>query len=825
MYKSEIHVLIIGCGGREHAIAKAVSRSKISHQLFCVGNYINPKIEEICKDYAMVENLCDFRYLGLCVSKWQIDLAIIGPEKPLSLGIAEGLKGYHVHTIGPSTNFALLESSKSYCRNLFVKYGMKEYIPDFQFFDDSDADYVKLIKDFSKFASSHNEIVLKCDGLKSGKGVMVQGVDFKTTEDGMNLCKELFKKKESFLVEEKLVGKEFSLMSFCDGFNLKHCPVVCDFKRLYENDLGPNTGSMGSVTYSDHGAPFLTDDDIELARKINENLILYATLENSSITKRILYKGVLYGSFIKTNDGKIKVIEYNVRFGDPEGINILHLLEDDFLDICGRIVNGQLTEDIRFRNEATVLKYCVPMDYASPRSHEEIQSNKVRSNEVRLNEEMFDSENIYVAGVRKENGSCYTTGSRSFALIGKSSNEVNIKLQNLLSDSEDLRYRSDISHISNTPNLDTREQDRRKQTKIDDYFVEKKASLSEQKKNVEDSLKNETFNENKFEGMTYKGSGIDVDEADRTVEKLKEIVGGNNIGPFAGSIEIVPGKFLVSSMDGVGSKTDFVIKHWGTQRGLESLGHDLVNHCVNDLMVGGCMKPVSFLDYFGCDKLRSNDCAYFVKGVKDACDYVGCQLIGGETAEMPTTYKKNNYELVGTINGLVDEESTKPCEFINSKQLISEGSILYGMRSSSPHTNGYTLLNKIYDSDAKFREQFADYCCRPHMLYQPFIKELLDELEHSQVLQGICHITGGGWEGNMKRILPTNVTFELTDYSYDDFPNVYKYLSETYKISTEELMNTFNCGIGLILVVDGEKFTSELAEKYNLVRLGRIINK
>ena len=158
-------------------------------------------------------------------------------------------------------------------------------------------------------------------------------------------CKELIAKGGPFVIERKFMGEEFSLMSFCDGQNLSHMPVVQDHKRAYENDTGPNTGGMGTYSDSDHKLPFLEDSHIKLAQKINEQT---AKALNQKFGEG--YKGILYGGFIATNAG-VQLIEYNARFGDPEAMNVLSILDTDFIDICESIVAGNLNMlDIVFKN-------------------------------------------------------------------------------------------------------------------------------------------------------------------------------------------------------------------------------------------------------------------------------------------------------------------------------------------------------------------------------------------------------------------------------------------------------------------------------------------
>ena len=186
----------------------------------------------------------------------------------------------------------------------------------------------------------------------------VAGDHLHSQDDALSYCQELVSRGDEFVIEEKLIGQEFSLMSFCDGNTLKHMPAVQDHKRAYEGDTGPNTGGMGTYSDTNHSLPFLNDNDIAKAHAINTS-----TVRALKDKFGVGYKGVLYGGFITTAKG-VKLIEYNARFGDPEAMNVLPLLDSDFVEICNGIANGTLENvDVKFQHKATVCKYAVPEGY------------------------------------------------------------------------------------------------------------------------------------------------------------------------------------------------------------------------------------------------------------------------------------------------------------------------------------------------------------------------------------------------------------------------------------------------------------------------------
>ena len=248
-----------------------------------------------------------------------------------------------------------------------------------------------------------DRFVIKYDGLAGGKGVKVSGDHLHSKEDALSYCKELVNAGKEFVIEEKFIGEEFSLMSFCDGNTLQHMPTVQDHKRAYENDMGPNTGGMGTYSDADHSLPFLDENDIKEAQ--NTNLKTADALKNKFGEG---YKGVLYGGFMATADG-VKLIEYNARLGDPEAMNVLSLLESDIIEICDAIATETLENiEVKFKNKATVCKYAVPDGYPeNPLKGEVIDISAVA-----------DPETLFLASVDIKNGDLVEAGSRTVAIVG-----------------------------------------------------------------------------------------------------------------------------------------------------------------------------------------------------------------------------------------------------------------------------------------------------------------------------------------------------------------------------------------------------------------------
>jgi phosphoribosylamine--glycine ligase len=388
-------IFIVGSGAREHAIAATLARSPQRPRLLCYSGARNPGIAALCSAYG-IGSITDPAAVVAFALEHQATMAVIGPEAPLAEGIADALWTANVPVVGPTKKLARIESSKGFARELVAKYGIAGN-PIFQRFESMSG----VEEVLARHANQH---VIKDDGLAGGKGVKVCGDHLLTHHDSLTFCRELAAVRHPFVIEEKLEGEEFSLMSFCDGTTLRHMPAVQDHKRAYEGDKGPNTGGMGTYSDADHRLPFLTDEDVAAAQMINEKVALALAEECGAP-----YQGILYGGFMATNDG-VKLIEYNARFGDPEALNLLTLLETDFVEICRAIVDRTLaTVAVNFSAKASVCKYVVPGGYPD---------NPRKGDAVVLPPALPEGVALFLSAVDVKDGVLIATGSRTVAVVG-----------------------------------------------------------------------------------------------------------------------------------------------------------------------------------------------------------------------------------------------------------------------------------------------------------------------------------------------------------------------------------------------------------------------
>lgn len=733
------HILIVGSGAREcFIIKKLIKDSDLNIKITCIGSNKNPYINKYTKLFISDINTINIKNLLNIIGK--PDYAIIGPENPLKLGISDLLESFNIPCIGPLQLYSQIETSKIFARRFIDEIGLGEYSPNHLIVKTGDK-----IVDFLQNSTIKN-LVIKKDGLHGGKGVLVQGIDFNSIDEIEDEFKNI---DENILIEEKLEGEEFSLMSITDGNgNIAHFPPIKDYKRLNNNDLGPNTGSMGCIIDKNNTLPFLNDTDVNIGETINTKIINKLNEFGKKNDCKIGYRGILYGSFIKTKDGKIYIIEFNSRLGDPEGIIALNLLNTNFFNLCNQIVNKSLKNDLEFNKKAMIGIYLVPKTYPK-KSHDK--------HDIYISDNI-NKQNMIYGNVEEQDNHLYSLSSRSLFYftegedLGICYNKIYNEIKNIVGN---FHFRTDIG-----------------------------------KKYIN----------------SYDSVGVSIDRGSIAVNNIKQFIEStytNEVlgkhGDFGGQFKL--GEYvLVSSIDGVGTKSILAQKKYGVKSFI-NLGKDIVNHSVNDILVQGAF-PLFFMDYYGTHSLDVNEITNFVKGMSEACIENGkFPILGGETAEMPGIYKENMVDLVGCIVGIKDSNFFK--------NPIRVGSKILGLKSCSPHTNGYSLINKIIEEvnkeyDVYNNSKIIERLLIPHKSYLNDVYKFVNKYSFDDLF-GMGHITGGGLEENIKRVIPKSMNLELNyNIIKQNLPEWCEYLMIYGNISFEEMIKIYNCGIGYVFIVPSE---------------------
>lgn len=392
------NVLLIGHGAREHTIAEAIKKSRHETRLFAWMKMRNPGIAALADGGVKIGDR--YSEIAAFAKEREIDLVIIGPEEPLYRAVVDSLVMYNIPTVGPLQSSARIETSKAFARELMERYQIPG-LPKFRVFQN--------LGGIRRYLDGNLRVALKPDGLTGGKGVKVYGEHFTTVDAAMAICVEILRTHEAVVIEEKLLGEEFSLQCFCDGEHISAMPPVQDHKRRLLGDQGLNTGSMGSYSCADHLLPFLAPDELKQAVEIVRRVVEALSQQTGE-----LYKGIIYGGFMLTADS-VKLLEFNARFGDPEAINVLPLLETDFMDILWAMASGTLDEiSIKFKPWATVVKYLVPVNYGMSKE----QLVETKSDLVQIGD--IGEAALYYSSVNQDATGCHLTSSRAVAVLGMS---------------------------------------------------------------------------------------------------------------------------------------------------------------------------------------------------------------------------------------------------------------------------------------------------------------------------------------------------------------------------------------------------------------------
>lgn len=313
--------------------------------------------------------------------------------------------------------------------------------------------------------------------------------------------------------------------------------------------------------------------------------------------------------------------------------------------------------------------------------------------------------------------------------------------------------------------------------------------------------------------LTYKDAGVDIDAGEALIERIKPFAKRTaragllgNLGGFGGLFELdlarYPQPVLVAGTDGVGTKLRLAID----LKRFDTIGIDLVAMCVNDIIVQGA-EPLFFLDYYATGELSLDQAEAVIRGIADACEESGCALLGGETAEMPGMYAPGDLDLAGFAVGVVNRDR------IIDGSRISAGDVVLGIASSGPHSNGYSLIRRILalDPAAAGRpwedgQSLAEHLLTPTRLYVRSVLGLIAGIE----VRGLAHITGGGLPGNLSRILPSAVDAHISTRAWQR-PAIFDWLAQAGRVDEDEMLRTFNCGVGMTVIVAGDKAEAAMA--------------
>ncbi|KAH8409950.1 hypothetical protein KR009_001703 [Drosophila setifemur] len=748
-----VRVLVIGSGGREHAICWKLSQSsKVDRILALPGSHGIEQVEKCQNVDAKTVDPKDFGAIAKWSKENQISLVVVGPEDPLSLGLGDVLQKEGIACFGPGKQGAQIEADKKWAKDFMLRHG----IPTARYESFTDTENAKA---FIRNAP-YQALVVKAAGLAAGKGVVVAA----NVEEACQAVDEILGQLKygqagaTLVVEELLEGEEISVLAFTDGKCVRAMLPAQDHKRLGNGDSGPNTGGMGAYC----PCPLISQPALELVQR--------AVLERAVqglIKERITYQGVLYAGLMLTRDGP-RVLEFNCRFGDPETQVILPLLESDLFDVMQACCSGQLEKHaLQWRTGVSA----VGVILASAGYPETSTKGCLITGMPAVN---TATELIFHSGLAvNKKKEALTNGGRVLIAIALDSSlkEAASKATkiagSIIFSGSGAQYRTDIAQKA---------------------FKMATASSP---------------------GLSYKDSGVDIDAGDALVQRIKPLSRGTQrpgvlggLGGFGGLFRLKDLSYkepvIAEATQGVGAKIHLALQH----ELYENVGYDLFALSANDLLEMGA-EPVAFLDYIACGKLHVPLAAQLVKGMADGCRDAGCALVGGETAEMPSLYASGQHDMAGYCVGIVEQSRVLP-----RFDLYQPGDLLIGLPSSGLHCAGFNeILSQLATLNVNLKgrspvEGGEDGLTLAHVLATPthlYVKELLRHLQKGDEIKALVHVTHG-LLNDVQRLLPEG--FETTlDFGAVPVPKIFGWLAAKLKLNAQTLLERHNCGIGMVLVL------------------------
>jgi len=782
-----MRILVIGSGGREHALVWKIAQSpRVSHIFAAPGNGGTAALAE---NVPIADH--DIPALVAFARENRVDLAVVGPEAPLVAGIVDAFHAAGLPAFGPTAAAARLEGSKAFAKQFMLE----ESIPTApaEIFDDYAAAQAAL-------ARHADPVVVKASGLAAGKGVIVCD----TPEEAQSALHAIMVDRafgnagDRVLIEDRLHGVETSLLAFTDGTTVVPLLPARDYKRALDGDRGLNTGGMGGYAPAGTlvwaaasgqrppagtGAPRTPTVD-EIVERVLQPAV-------DGLRRRgTPYVGVLYAGLMLTEAGP-QVLEFNARFGDPETQLLLPLLETDLVDTMLACIEGRLAGTaLRWAggyNVAVVLASGgYPEDYAKGKP---IEGLSAAASEPVIT--------LFHAGTRiDERGQVVTSGGRVLAVTATGPTLEDARTRAYAAAGqihfEALHYRTDIAAPE---------------------------TLRAAPAHAAPGASHDR-------SSAYSAAGVDIDAGERAVALMKDavrrtytpaVLGG--IGAFGGSMSIAElshthNLVLVATNDGVGTKT-MIAEALGIY---DTVGHDIVNHCANDVLVQGA-RPLFFLDYIAAAKLDPVQVATVVGGCAAACQALGCVLIGGETAEMPGVYNPGSFDLVGTLVGWVDRAR------MLDGSAVRPGDICLGLRSSGLHTNGFSLARRVLADlgwDAilpEFGRPLGEVLLAPH---RPYLREVEALWDAGVTVHAMSHLTGGAYVENIPRVLPEGVGVVI-DRSAWEVPPIFRLIQARGNVPELEMYRIFNMGMGMVLMVEPDDVDRACAALPELVVIGEAV--
>ncbi|RKO99605.1 hypothetical protein CXG81DRAFT_27653 [Caulochytrium protostelioides] len=778
-----MRVLVLGAGGRESALVASLLRDeRVTQIAVAPGNGGTATIDpRRVQNIALAQDGPDFAAVCAYVREHRIDLVVPGPEQPLVDGVADAVKAATAAAVfGPSAAAARIEGSKAFSKHFM----QAEKIPTAAFATFTEVH--RAVAYLQNELPAAARVVIKVSGLAAGKGVLLPATRDEAIADVRRIMVDRVfgDAGTEVVIEEFLEGHEVSCLAFTDGYTILPLPYAQDHKRAYDNDAGPNTGGMGVFAPT----PRVSDAD----RAFINREILQRCVDGLR-RRRSPFVGILYAGVILTPQGP-KTLEYNCRFGDPETEALLPLLTSSLADLMFACCHGYLDAVTPTFLADTIAVSVIIAAEGYPGAYAKGQA-------ITIPAALPDGVTVYHAGTTLDGAQLTSSGGRVLAVTGLGATYDAAFAATMAGvraiDFPHSFYRTDIGAKA---------------------FAEHRSKADAAGSNGGK--------------LTYADAGVSIAAGDALVHDIKAIVrrtrrvgADAEIGGFGGCFDLAACGFkdpvLVAGIDGVGTKV-LIAKALGD---VSTVGIDLVAMNANDVLAQGA-EPLFFLDYLATGHLDVGMAAAAVGGVAEGCLQARCALVGGETAEMPAVYARGDFDMAGCVVGAVERSRMLP-----RTQAMTTGDVLIGLPSSGVHSNGFSLVRKIVERAGL---PYTDPCpwqpgtslgaalLTPTRIYVTSVLPLVA----ADRVKGLAHITGGGLIENIPRALPKGAVAHVDTLRWE-LPPTFRWLQQQGGLDPLEVARTFNCGIGMVLVVAADDVADTLAllaehGEPNAVRIGHL---
>ncbi|XP_037232285.1 trifunctional purine biosynthetic protein adenosine-3-like [Falco rusticolus] len=759
-------VLVIGSGGREHALAWKLAQSPhVKHVFVAPGNAgtaDNGKISNsavLVSNHTIVTQFCKDHNIGL---------VLVGQEALLAAGIVDDLKAAGVRCFGPSAKAAQLASNTSFAKAFLDRHG----IPTARwkaFTNPQEACRFIISTDFPAR-------VVRARGPAARKEVTIAA----SKEEACRAVQEIMQDRmfgDMVVIEELLQGEELSCLCFTDGVTVASMPPAQAHKRLLDGDQGPNTGGMGAY------CPVPQVPEV-LLEKINDAILQHVV--DSMRQEGTAYVGVLQTGLMLTKDG-VKILNFKCQFGDPQCQVILPLLKNDFYEVIQATIDGKLCSFMPAWSENSTA-VCVVM--ASPGYPGDYDKGMEVTGLLQAKELGLQ---VFHAGTTLRDGKVVTSGGRVLSITAvkedlmKALGEANRGVAAIRF--KGATYRKDIGHRGIR-------------------LLKQSLGLIYKERHLEAVTGDVLFHQPETSLVSGTRSGSH-----------------SEVGGFAGFFDLKASGYddpiLVSQTKGLGPKLQIaqVCKRHDT------IGQDLVAMCVNEILAQGA-EPLFFLSYFACGKLDVEVTETIKEGIDEACRNAGCAFLGREVAEVTGMYSSGEYDLVGFVVGAVERG-----QMLLGLQRADEEDVLIGLASSGIHGCGFSVIRKIllmsslrYSSPAPGScgdKTLGDILLTPAKMYSPSLLPVL----RSGHVKTFAFIAEEGLLEGISRILPEHVSAVLDALSWK-IPEFFCWLYKEGNLSVEEMAQTFNCGIGAVLVVQkdlGQHVLKDIQRREEAWLIGKVV--